>query len=408
MVMLVGMPGSGKSTFGKTLAGVDRGNRWTYISQDDIGSRRLCEEALGRAVLGKNSRRKVILDRCNADVEDRKFWMGLAMVEPKEVLVIFFDVQKDTCIARVLSRPDHPSIPSGTGTRAVESFAKLLVAPTKAEGYADVITVRDFQQADDLLDRFGAPHVDMAALHPENKQQQQPGEVEEEVIPHGFDASQMSNILRLLRVEEGDVLNMYLMGSRLWGTHTHASDYDFLIVVRNTKATAKSKTTTTMLGEKANIAVHAGEYDAGVMTETEFIARLARGEMHECVLAWAPRHCVWKETIDPRKHINTRDIRPFMNNILEEATKDWAKAEKMIAKGDLQRGRKVLIHCLRGLMFGVQIITHRAVHDITAANILHKEICSHDHPDWGFYRDTYNQKYQEWKRQLANAAVTHK
>ena len=73
LLMLVGIPGSGKSTFTKALvsnlaaAAATRSKRhvsargqakcpWVVVSQDDVGSRRGCEEAVG-AVLGGQGRK---------------------------------------------------------------------------------------------------------------------------------------------------------------------------------------------------------------------------------------------------------------------------------------------------------------------------------------------------------------
>ena len=63
LLVLVGLPGSGKSTFAEQLVASGRG--WTRVSQDECGgSRRSCEAAFGIAALrGNDHGRHVILDR---------------------------------------------------------------------------------------------------------------------------------------------------------------------------------------------------------------------------------------------------------------------------------------------------------------------------------------------------------
>ena len=63
LLVLVGLPGSGKSTFAERLVASGRG--WVRVSQDECGgSRRTCESAFGIAALrGSDHNRHVILDR---------------------------------------------------------------------------------------------------------------------------------------------------------------------------------------------------------------------------------------------------------------------------------------------------------------------------------------------------------
>ena len=63
LMLLVGLPGSGKSTFAERL--VASGNGWVRICQDESGgSRRDCEAAFERATLkGSDHGRHVVLDR---------------------------------------------------------------------------------------------------------------------------------------------------------------------------------------------------------------------------------------------------------------------------------------------------------------------------------------------------------
>ncbi|THY75353.1 hypothetical protein D6C86_03755 [Aureobasidium pullulans] len=64
-IVCCGVPGSGKSTFASHLTILG----YTVISQDELGSRTACLNALSNAM---NSGRKILIDRCNPYVEDRE------------------------------------------------------------------------------------------------------------------------------------------------------------------------------------------------------------------------------------------------------------------------------------------------------------------------------------------------
>lgn len=99
-----------------------------------------------------------MLDRCNVDAEDRKYWLDVAM-RPKDAVAVFFDVPAEVCIERVSGRADHPTIAQGKGAGIVRSFAKKLTAPTRAEGFTNVYTVSSIGDANALLRRWGALEI---------------------------------------------------------------------------------------------------------------------------------------------------------------------------------------------------------------------------------------------------------
>jgi hypothetical protein len=69
VLVLCGLPGSGKSTFGSLLESLNDDAslqaNWTRVCQDDLRSRAACDAAVEKAV--KNPMGRVIIDRCNDD-----------------------------------------------------------------------------------------------------------------------------------------------------------------------------------------------------------------------------------------------------------------------------------------------------------------------------------------------------
>lgn len=153
LVMLVGLPGSGKSTFARQLVTAGSAAGWTRVCQDELSGRDAFESEVGR--VAKDHHKRLVLDRTNVKKSDRKAFLNLAF-NPKNAVCVFFDHSAEHCTERVAKRTDHPTIRYGGGQGAVRSMGKDLEPPDKAEGFEEVITLRTFGEADHLLRCWGA------------------------------------------------------------------------------------------------------------------------------------------------------------------------------------------------------------------------------------------------------------
>ncbi|KAF5379348.1 hypothetical protein D9757_007659 [Collybiopsis confluens] len=152
LFILVGLPGSGKSWFSRSLVARDRAN-WTYISQDETGSRASCETEIGYRRSGR-----VILDRCNTSDSDRKRWLDLASNWVVNPVCVWFDYDRDLCLSRAQMRVGHPTLTPGNRVRnAVDHMHKVFVCPSSNEGFKAIITIRSFEAARDLVSRLSSP-----------------------------------------------------------------------------------------------------------------------------------------------------------------------------------------------------------------------------------------------------------
>jgi len=120
ILVMVGMPGCGKSTYAKKLEALG----WSRVNQDEMGTRKACETR-AEAALKKNQ--SVIVDRCNFDILQRHTWVALGTkFGVGRIDAIIFDISPEICKSRVTVREDHPTIPKGTGADIVEKFSTIM------------------------------------------------------------------------------------------------------------------------------------------------------------------------------------------------------------------------------------------------------------------------------------------
>ena len=121
VVVLCGIPGCGKSTLATAL----KARGFAVVSQDALGSRQKCEQAVSDHVKAGT---KVVVDRCNHTHQQRELWLALARAGApagRACLVVHVDAPVALCKKRVLSRKHHATLPARQESCAiVERFAK--------------------------------------------------------------------------------------------------------------------------------------------------------------------------------------------------------------------------------------------------------------------------------------------
>lgn len=141
LLILVGLPGSGKSWFSSALK--KRKPAVDVVSQDESGSRALCESAVSRRRPGT----MVVLDRCNPSPTERRDWLALANAGDTNTVAVYFDVGDSLCTQRIDRRIHHPTLRAGRSANAMNQMMRLLIKPSLDEGFSAVITIPSFSAA---------------------------------------------------------------------------------------------------------------------------------------------------------------------------------------------------------------------------------------------------------------------
>jgi predicted kinase len=151
MLLLTGIPGSGKSTFAESLVS---GKPYIYVrvNQDALGSRVACEE-LTRKVLGEG--KCPIIDRCNFDPKQRRNFLNIAKSCNVPVDCLVFQFPMDLCIRRCQERRNHETITeenaAGVVRLMLRQFSPPLPNRINTETFRNIKTLDSLDAFNDLV-----------------------------------------------------------------------------------------------------------------------------------------------------------------------------------------------------------------------------------------------------------------
>lgn len=129
MLILVGLPGSGKSSLAARLAG----KGYDVVNQDNLGDRKSCVQAVKDALAES---RRLVVDRCNCTRLQRRVWLELAKDYEVGAACIWLDIPEATCGDRVLQRFGHRTLPpEDKSLEVISGFAQRFEPPMEAEGF---------------------------------------------------------------------------------------------------------------------------------------------------------------------------------------------------------------------------------------------------------------------------------
>lgn len=136
MIVLCGIPGSGKSTIAKIF----EGKEYVRINQDELGNRKACMKAAEVALTAGHN---VVIDRCNFNEGQRGTWVSMARrFNVKSIKAITLNIDTDSALARVNARTDHPTINNPeSASKAGSGISGQWQTPSMSEGFTDIVDV---------------------------------------------------------------------------------------------------------------------------------------------------------------------------------------------------------------------------------------------------------------------------
>ncbi|CAJ1894937.1 unnamed protein product [Cylindrotheca closterium] len=153
MILLIGLPGSGKSTFSNLLVEA-MPYKFARINQDQLGTRQKCIKAANEAL---DDNKCIILDRCNFDSAQRSTWFDLAKKRKIPVYGLALQVPKLLCIQRCQGRGNHETVAAKDAAKVVNIVARGFQLPSKEEQqgkFRSYLTLLNSSMLDDAVIHF--------------------------------------------------------------------------------------------------------------------------------------------------------------------------------------------------------------------------------------------------------------
>ena len=200
--------------------------------------------------------------------------------------------------------------------------------------------------------------------------------------------STAEQIISLAGIHPLKTRNIYLYGSRIYGTNREDSDYDVILVgaalIEHTEISAKI--------DNAILNIH-------IITPDKFKRDLESHNIMNLECYFSPEWARIQEKEQLKFVLNKKKL---AKNIIAQSFNSWQGGKFKLNEGDIYRGLKSIFHSIKMLMFAIQIMEHGKIVDFTAANYLHKEINDCDEIEWEYFRETYLPLKIELENKLKN------
>ena len=160
------------------------------------------------------------------------------------------------------------------------------------------------------------------------------------------------DIISISGILKHKIWNIYLYGSRIYGTYEDGSDYDVLMVASSLDRHREIK------GDKYNIHIHTPDRFQDSIWVYNMVSL-------ECI--YAPKFARIQERVDFKGKF-IPDKNKLKKYVLTQSHDSWKKGKFKLEEGDIVRGTKSIFHSLRMLLFGLQILEHGEIIDFSEAN----------------------------------------
>ena len=194
----------------------------------------------------------------------------------------------------------------------------------------------------------------------------------------------LNDVIKLSGLHKSRIFNVIIFGSRVYGTHSEKSDWDIVIVAKNSVEA---------------IEIKSDLYNIHIYTPDKFKQDL---DWHmpknlECI--FAPDWAKLKEDIKYNLTLNIPKIRHATSHV---SFNSWVKCKnKLQVANEYGVGVKSLFHAIRIPMFSTQIVNFGEIRDFQCANWVWNKICE---KEWNWedldkeFREVHNSILSDFRK----------
>jgi predicted nucleotidyltransferase len=168
----------------------------------------------------------------------------------------------------------------------------------------------------------------------------------------------LEQIVKSSGIHPSRIFNVYIFGSRVYGTSSAKSDWDIIMVANNSV-------------ESTELPLKSGLYNIHVYTPKKFQEDLNWHRINNLECIFAPD---WAKLKEDMKFEFKLDLPKLRHSISHISSNSWVKWKKKLDQDDYYIGIKSLFHSIRIPMFGIQMAKYGKIVDFTEANYIWDEL----------------------------------
>jgi len=195
------------------------------------------------------------------------------------------------------------------------------------------------------------------------------------------------DIVRASGIHPSRIFNIFLFGSRVYGTSNSKSDWDVIMIANNSVNSTE---------------LRKGLFNIHVYTPTKFQEDLDWHRINNLECIYAPD---WAKLKEDKKFTFKFDVKKLRHATSHISSNSWVKCSKKIQFDEYHIGVKSLFHSIRIPMFATQIVKDGRITDFGCANWIWDEIKS-KHWTW----EELDSKFREVRNETLTRFrhITHK